>query len=382
MKRRIKIRISSLLIGSIIIVTIWSSHASKNKQGSGGMKTEAPVKMNIINKRVIEGSLVPHKEVEIKTQLAGILDKLYVAVGDQVTPGTVIARIKALPKSDEVVRAQKTLHLAQLDLEEAAAKYQRSKQLFEKKMLSPEKYEDQVRAWKKARKQATHAQNELDFVLKGHIAGTKGASNLITSTIDGIIAELPCKEGSVVRELSTYNEGSTIATIADMRTILFEGKVGEMEVAYLRKGMEFEVSLNAIKGKKFTTTLAKVAPKATKTEKEESIKFAIEGTVKIDPTDQASIRAGYTAMADIVLEQATDVLAIKEKCLHQETSSEPSPSTQEGVQKKEPGVFVWVYENGQKVKKSIQLGVSDGIYVEVKEGLTENDQVIVEDDSH
>ena len=381
MRRSTKILLGSLLLGGIMGLAVWFLNASKKKRLAAAIKTEAPVKMDIINKRVISGSLVPHKEVELKTQIAGILDQLYVAVGDTVTQGTVIARIKALPKSSDVVSAKKTLQIAQITLEEAAAKYQRSKQLFAQKMLAPEQYGIDLKAWKIAHEEAAYAQKHLDFVLKGHIAGAQGASNMITSTLGGIVSELPCKEGSVVMEHSTPNEGSTIATVADMSTMLFQGKVGEMEVAYLHKGMAFEVSLTAIQGKKFPTILTKVAPKAIKAEQNESIKFAIEGIVQLEQEDKPTIRAGYTALADIVLEQALDVLAIKEKCLHKAETSTQAPKTQAAAQA-ENGCFVWVYENNQQVKKPVRLGVSNGIYVEVKEGLTANDQVIVKDDSH
>ena len=381
MKRSTKILIGSLLVVSIIGITMWARHASQSKQSSGGMKTEAPVKMDIIKKRVIAGSLVPHKEVALKTKIGGTLDKLYVAVGDEVTQGTVIARIKAAPTSSDVISAKKDLQLAQIVLEAATAKYQRNKQLFEKKMLSPAQYETHVKAWKIAREEAAYAQKKLDFVRKGHIEGVKGASNIITATMSGTVAELPCKEGSIVMEQTTHHEGSTLATIADMRVMLFQGSVGEMDVAHLSKGLEFDISLNAIKGKKFSTTLTKVAPKAIKAEQNESIKFAIEGIVKLTQEDKPIIRAGYTAMADIVLEQAINVLAIKERCLPKNEAPSQSPKTQEDAQEANTS-FVWVYENNQKVKKPVKLGISNGIYVEVKEGLTESDQVIVEDDSH
>jgi HlyD family secretion protein len=171
-------------------------------------------------------------------------------------------------------------------------------------------------------------------------------------------------------ENSNFKEGNTIATISDMSTFLFQGKVGEMEVVYLHPGMQFEVSLTAIKGKKFPATLTKIAPKALESEGDRSIKFAIEGTVQINIEDKESIRAGYTATADIALDKAINVLAIKERCVH--TEEIPRESTP----------FVWVYENNKNLKKHVELGVSDGIYVEVKKGLTANDQVITEDDSH
>ncbi len=237
-------------------------------------------------------------------------------------------------------------------------------------MLSLEQYEQDVQAWEIAQEEATYAKNNLDFVLKGYIGGVQGASNIIKSTIGGIVSELPYKEGSVVTEHSNFKEGSTIATISDMSAIFFQGKVGEMEVAYLHPGMQCEVSLVAMKGKKLLATLTKVAPKALESADGTSIKFAIEGKVQINMEDKESIKAGYTATADIVLDKAINVLAIKEQYVH----------TEEAPGENVP--FVWVYENNKKVKKHVELGVSDGIYVEIKKGLTANDQVMTEDDSH
>ena len=371
MHRNTKILISAFLLGSSIGGAAWLLNASEKKKLATTTKTEAPIRMSITDKRVISGNLAPCKEVALKTEIAGILNKLYVAIGDRVTQGTAIASIKVLPKSIEIATAKKEVHIAQVTQEAAEAKYQRSKQLFDNAMLSLEKYEQDTKAWKIACKEAAYAQKRLNFVLKGHISGAhQGASNTIKSTLKGIVSELPCKEGSVVMEHGNFKEGSTIATISDMSTFLFQGKVGEMEVGYLHPGMQFEVSLMAIQGKKFPATLTKIAPKALASEGDQSIKFAIEGTVQISIEDKGSMRAGYTATADIVLKEAIDVLAIKEKCVHTEEMPEGSTS------------FVWVYETNKKVKKRVVLGISDGIYVEAKEGLTANDQVMMEDDSH
>jgi HlyD family secretion protein len=326
--------------------------------------------MDITDKRVISGNLVPCKEVALKTEISGILDKLYVAIGDKVTQGTAIARIKVLPKSNEIENANKELRIAQITQAAAAAQYQRSKQLFDKKMLSLEKYEQDVKVWEIACEEAAYAQKRLNFVLEGHIAGTQGASNTVKSTLEGIVSELPCKEGSIVMAHGNFKTGSIIATISDMSTFLFQGRVGEMEVAYLRPGMQFEVSLMAVKGKKFPATLTKIAPKALASEGDKSIRFAIEGTVHINSKDKKSMRAGYTATADIVLDKAINVLAIKEQYVYTEGTSGASAP------------FVWVYENNKSVKKHVELGISDGVYVAITQGLTASDQVITADDSH
>jgi len=379
-RRRIFVGVLLLVGGTGLL--IWWMRTIDRQGKAEGTKTEAPLRRNVINKRVISGILVPCKEVALKSEIAGVIDKLYVAIGDKVTPGTAIARIKVLPKSSEIENARKEVHIAQLTQEAAEAKYQRSKQLFDNEMLSPETYEQDVKAWKTACEEAAYAQKRLDFVLKGHITGALGASNIIKTTISGIVSELPCKEGSVIMERSSHEGGTTVATISDMSTLLFQGEVGEMDVAQLHTGMQFEVSLMAIKGKKFPTTLTKVAPKALALEGDSSAKFAIEGTVELGKEDKDHIRAGYTALADIVLEKAIDVLAIQEKWIHtEEDKSTQEPATSEATYSANSD-FVWVYTNKKKVKRDVELGVSDGIYVEVKKGLTVNDQVITEDDSY
>lgn len=368
--QRNRILIFSLLIGGSIGLMMWRT-AKRQKSAPKGITTQVPTRIDIINKMVISGSLVPQKEAALKTNMSGVLDKFYVAVGDQVKPGAPIASLKRLPTPEQIERLKKALRSAQRSLKLGEANYQRDKQLFEKKMSSAVAYEQATQAWEEAKEELVAAQNALDLELEGRIAGAKETANIIKATIGGIVAELPCKEGSIVYPYSTHSEGQPIAVISDMSTILFQGQVGEIEVAHLRKGMQFEVSLTAIKDKRFTTTITKVAPKASGNKENRSVKFDIEGQLVIKPEDKGSIRVGYTAMADIVLEQAKDVLAIPEKCLQQDPEAE-----------KEASIFVWVHEDGQKIKKPVKLGVSDGIHVEVKEGLTENDQVIVADDTH
>lgn len=380
MMRRSKILIGTFLLGGGIGLLFWLLNGLESKTTL--MKTETPVRMDVVNKRVISGTLVPHKEVVLKTEIAGILDKLYVSIGDTVVPGTAIARIKVLPKSNTIEEATYRLHVAQIAQKETAAKYQRRKQLFQQNMLSQEEYEATVKDWELARAAVKHAQKALEFVLSGHITGTQDASNTVRSTIAGIVSELHCKEGSVVTERSSMQEGSNIATISDMRYMLFQGQVGEMDVGQLYTGMQFEVSLLAVKGKKLLTTLTKISPKAIREKDDRSIRFAIEGIIQIKTEDKAYVRAGYTAMADVVLDKAVNVLAVKEKCIHTEEEANQQVSSPSAREQGSNKYFVWVYEHNQQVKKPVELGVSDGLYVEIKQGLTTADQVIVGDDSY
>jgi HlyD family secretion protein len=381
MRRSTKILIGVFLLGSSAGVAMWLLQAGKRSGLAAAIKTAVPVRMDIIDKRVISGHIVPCKEVVLTTEVSGTLDKLFVSIGDRVSQGQAIARVKVRPKSSAIERAEKGLRIAQITQEEVAAKYRRSKQLFERKLLSPEQYEAAVKAWKIAFTEADYAQKALNFLLKGHMAGAHGSSNVIKSTIAGVVSELPYQEGSAVVERGDFKEGSPIATIADMSIILFQGKVGEMDVGHLYQGMQFEVSLMAMKEKKFPTILTKVAPKALKYRDEGSIKFAVEGTVQLDHRDKMNIRTGYTATADVILARVCDVLAIEEAWVHQENASMQASTKPEAAQGGGT-FFVWIHENNKKVKKYVELGISDGIYVEVKGGLTANDQVITVDDSY
>ncbi|MCU0318068.1 MAG: efflux RND transporter periplasmic adaptor subunit [Amoebophilaceae bacterium] len=381
MRRSTKILIGVFLLVSGTGIAAWLLQASKRSGLSAAIKTAVPVRTDIVDKRVISGNIMPCKEVVLTTEVSGTIDKLFVSIGDRVSKGQAIARVKVLPKSSDIERAKKELHIAQITQKEAKEKYRRSKQLFEKQLLSPEQYEAAVRAWEVAFAEADYAQKALDFVLEGYIRGAQGASNVIKSTITGVVSELPYQEGSAVVERANFKEGSPIATIADTSVILFQGKVGEMDVVHLYQGMQFEVSLMAMKGKKFPTTLTKISPKALGSRGEGSIKFAVEGTVQLDHQDRANIRAGYTATADIILAKVSNVLAVEEAWVHQENVSVQVPMTSE-VAQGDSTFFVWAHENNKKVKKYVELGTSDGIYVEVKKGLTANDKIITVDDSY
>ena len=381
MHRSTKILIGVFLLGGSAGVAMWLLQAGKRSGLTAAIRTEVPVRMDIIDKRVISGNIVPCKEVVLTTEVSGTIDKLFVSIGDQVTKGQAIARVKVRPKSSDIERAKKGLRIAKITQKEAEGKFRRSKQLFEKQLFTPEQYEAAVKAWQIALEEADYAQKVLDFVIEGHVAGSQRASNVIKSTIAGVVSELPYQEGSVVVEHGNFKEGSPIATIADMSAVLFQGQVGEMDVAHLYQGMQFEVSLMAMKEKKFLTILTKVAPKALKYRDEGSIKFAVEGTIQLDHRDRMNIRAGYTATAEVILAKVCDVLAVEEAWVHQENASMQVSTTPEAAQGRGT-FFVWTHKNNKKAKKYVELGISDGIYVEVKGGLTANDKVITADDSH
>lgn len=377
MNYKSRVLVSTLLLGSSLTAVAWW-YMREHTAAATAMQVEAPQKRTVTNKRVIAGNLVPQKEATLKAQLPGILDKVYVDIGERVKKGAPIARIKAMPKIGDVENAKKALHIAQIIEKQAHTVHKRNRVLLKKKMLSREKYEYARKTWEVAREEAAYAKRQLELTRKGYIKkGAKDNANIIRSTISGVVSALPHKEGTSITEQSAFSEGSTIAVISDMDTMLFQGEVGEMDVIYLTKGMQFEVSLNAVKDQTFCTTLTRIAPKSmvpTQSKEQGSVKFAIEGTIQLTPKDKDIIRAGYTAMADIVLGRAIDVITIKEQWVQSEECEDATNHKQTML------YYVWVYENDKKVKRYVKLGISDGIYVEVKEGLAVTDKVITADD--
>ena len=326
-------------------------------------QTIKPTRRTIVRKKVFTGSLIPHKEVKLATHVAGMVEKLFVRVGDYVQQGAPIARIKIQPNPKEVAAAESKLRLATIDCGQARAKYLRNKQLFSKKMLAKEAYEAALASWEQTKEKFVAAQKELEITQRGYATGKGAGANIIKATTKGTILDLPVKEGSMVQAVSKQGAGTTVAFIGDMDCFLFSAKVSELDVVHLAKGMTFTASLNAFNKEKLQVTLTKIAPKASEEEfKKGEIKFEIEGIIQKPKKSKITLRAGYLALAEVILEQVKNVLAIPESTIYTEGTN----------------YFVKCLRAGKVVTKNVTLGLSDGLHVEVKEGLTEADHVIVE----
>ena len=326
-------------------------------------QTTQPTRRTIVKKKVFSGSLMPHKEIKLEAHVTGVVDKLFVRAGDYVQSGAAVARIKIQPNQKEVAAAESKLRLASIDLNQARAKYLRSKQLFSKKMLAKADYEAAVATWEQTKEKLAAAQKELEISKLGYTT-TKGAgANIVKATTKGTILEVPLSEGSMVQAVSDKAAGTTVALIGDMDRFLFSAKVSELDVVHLTKGMTFTASLNAFNEEKLQVTLTKISPKASEEEfKKGEIKFEIEGMIQKPKKSKVTLRAGYVALAEVILEQANNVLAVPESMIQMEGTT----------------YFVKCLNEGKVVEKNVVLGLSDGLYVEVKEGLTEADRLIVE----
>ncbi|SEB54713.1 HlyD family secretion protein [Tenacibaculum sp. MAR_2009_124] len=357
MSKRAKI-ILGIIAVFFVAVLIWLG--KKNQKNIITYETETPFKATIERKAVATGKVIPLEEVDIKPQISGIIDKVYLEEGAIVKAGDLIATVRVVPNIQSLNSANGIVKNTKLTYDNAKIQYERNKKLFDKGVISRQDYENSLLNFNNSKQSLYNAKSDLDIIKRGTTAGLgKTANTNIRATASGMIVEIPVKKGYQVIESNNFNEGTTIATIADMTRMIFEGKVDESEVGKLVKGSDIEVALGAIDGKKFPAKLNFIAPKGT--EESGAVQFKIKADVSLD--DEYFVRAGYSANANIVLEKKDSVLSIKESLLRFDKESE------------EPYVEVQLNDEGKFEKKTVKLGVSDGVNVEILEGVTANDQI-------
>jgi HlyD family secretion protein len=314
-------------------------------------ETVKPIKNNIIKKTVATGSITPRKEVAIKSQVSGILEALFIEAGKPVQQGQMIARIKIIPNMAALNEAENRVTQAKLNLEQTTLEFDRSKKLLDKEVISAADFQPIESRYKINKQEVVAAENNLQIVKEGVIKNAGGAGNtIIRSTISGMVLDVPLKEGNSVIESNTFNEGSTIATVADMSSMIFEGKVDESEVGKIHTGMDLMITVGAIEDEQFKAKLEYISPKGQS--ENGAIQFVIKAS--LDGMRKSFLRAGYSANADIILDRRDSVWSIPESVLQ--------------FDKEE--VFVEVKnKKGGFDKKKIKTGLSDGIHIEIKEGL-------------
>lgn len=309
---------------------------------------------------VATGKVSPRDEVLIKPQISGIVTEVLKEAGDFVKAGEVIAKIQVVPESSQLSAGESQLSVAKINLAQAKNEYERQKQLFAKGVIAREEMEQSETTYKKAVEDTENAKNNLDIIKTGVSKVTAKFSNTqVRSTIDGMILDVPIKVGNSVIQANTFNDGTTIATVANMNDMIFIGKVDETEVGRIRVGMPIKLSIGAVDGKKFDAQLEYVAPKGV--EENGAILFEIKAAAQIK--DTVDIRAGYSANAQIIFAKANKVLTIPESCVSFSNDS----------------AFVYTLKEEQPKqvfdKKYVTLGLSNGINIEVKSGLKKGDKI-------
>lgn len=349
----------------------------------------SPKMDSIIKKTVATGSIVPLKEVAVKPAVSGIIDKLFFEAGQAVKVGDIIAKIKVIPNMTNLTNVQNNLEQAKLTLDMRQREMKRQKQLFDDGVIAEREYMSAKDDYDLAKNQVSAASESLIIVREGTSSRSSSTLTLIKATTSGIILDIPVKEGANVIESNTFNEGTTIATIADLSNMIFEGKVDEAEVGKLKKGMDLVLTIGAIDNEKFDAKLDFIAPKGIV--EEGAIKFPIKADVELK--ENQFIRAGYSANADIVLERKDNVLVIEEAWLQSidknkekedsknaddnKNNKQDSTKTEKSDSNQKSDALYVEIQTGDNVfeKRYLTLGLSDGINVEVLKGLKLGDKI-------
>jgi len=355
MKKIIKLTVF-VALGVLFIYTIYYLY-NKNQQKPVVFKTTQAFETDIIKKTLATGSIVPRREINIKPQVSGIIEKIFVIAGKHVSKGDMIARIKIIPNMINLANAESRIIRAKLALDNAKIDFDRFQKMFDQKMISLSEYQPYSLAFKNAKEELEAAENNMALIKEGvSKLGGKVTNTIVRSTINGMILDIPVKEGGSVIESNNFNEGTTIATIADMGEMIFDGKVDESEVGKIKPGMALILTIGALDTVKFSANLEYIAPKGVK--ENGAIQFQIKATVNLQKG--VFLRAGYSSTADIVLAKKEKVLALSEGVLQFENNK----------------TFVEVETTPQVFEKRfLQTGLSDGINIEILSGVTQSDKI-------
>ncbi|RZJ35812.1 MAG: efflux RND transporter periplasmic adaptor subunit [Flavobacterium sp.] len=359
MKKGVTITIL-LFIAIVFVGSLYYLYA-KNQEAPVTYETEMPEIRTITKTTIATGNIVPDEEVLIKPNISGIIEEIYIEAGGFVKAGDMIAKIRVVPNVSNLNATQNEVRTAKINLDNQQKVYNRQKTLFDKGVISANDFDAAEVAYKQAKQNYDATRQSYEIVKTGTTAGLGSAANtLIRSTVTGMVLDVPVKVGNQVIESNNFNEGTTIASLADVGKMIFVGKVDESEVGKIKEKLPIEITVGAIENKKFDAVLEYIAPKG-KTENG-AIQFEIKGALK--NRDTTFIRAGLSANASIILEKADNVLSVKEALVQFDDKTQKP--------------FVEVETAPQKFeKRNVTLGVSDGIYVEIKDGVKKGEKIKV-----
>lgn len=320
-----------------------------------------PKRMDIRKTTVVTGKIEPRNEVNVKPQISGIITEILKEAGQKVEAGEVIAKVKVIPDMSSLSAAQARVRLAGINERQARTDFEREKALFDKGLVSADEYDKIAQALRQAREESAAAQDNLEVVRDGvSKTNASASSTLIRSTVTGLILDIPVKVGNSVILANTFNDGTTIATVANMNDLIFRGNIDETEVGRLTTGMTMKITIGALQDLKFDARLEYISPKAT--DQNGANQFEIKAAVNL-PTSSEQIRSGYSANAEIVLAEARGVLSVPESAI--EFSGNDT--------------FVYVVKGSGKEKtyerRKVTTGLSDGINIEIRSGLKKGETV-------
>jgi len=358
MKKSIKYIVIVLVILSLLYVLKYFNDA--NSASINDYKTLQPFYTSIEKEVVATGKLNPEDEIELKPQVSGRIDKIFVEEGDIVMRGDLIANIRVVPNEQALESAKNRINTAKLSYEDFKIKFDRNEILYEKGVISKQDFETSKLSMDQSKESLRQAENDFKIIKQGTLTGGSTANTNVLSQISGTILEIPVREGSTITETNTFSAGTTIATVADMTKMIFEGQVDETEVSKLSEGSEIKVILGALEKEEFEAKLTFVAPKGV--EQGGAVQFKIKADVTIP--QNINVRAGYSANAIMSIGKKENILCINESLLQFNRVTE------------KPFVEI-LTSDGKYKKQDVEIGISDGINVEILKGVKEGDKIKV-----
>ena len=356
MKKYLKVVVAALI--AIVFVGTFVFLYQKSKPEKVVYQEFTPTVMDIRRTTVITGCIEPRNEVSVKPQISGIITDLYKQAGDKVEEGEVIAKVKVIPDMGALSSAQSRVRLAEINLRQAEVSFGREETLYRQHLVSDEEYDKARQQLQQSQEERAAAVEALQVVRDGVSASNaKASSTLIRSTISGVILDVPVKVGNSVIQSNTFNDGTTIASVADMNDLIFRGNIDETEVGQLSLGMNMKIVIGALQDLKFDASLEYISPKAV--ENNGANQFEIKAAVMVPRGN--NIRSGYSANAEIVLQSARKVLTVPESAIEFSGSD----------------TYVYVVKGSGDSKsyerRQVTTGLSDGVNIEIKKGITLND---------
>ncbi|WP_339623236.1 HlyD family efflux transporter periplasmic adaptor subunit [uncultured Winogradskyella sp.] len=371
-------RTTTVIILLVIVATFTTALIylwQKNQEDPITYTTEQASTQTIVLKTMATGSIVPKEEILIKPNISGVIEEVFIEAGEYVQSGDLIAKIRVIPNVSSLTSAKNNiasnrnaLETAEINFKTQKSIYDRQKDLFDKGVIAANEFDQVNNTFLQAKQRVeqtridvVQSRQNYDIIKTGTTSGLGNiAQTQVRATVSGMVLDVPIKEGNQVIEANNFNEGTSIASLADIKKMIFEGKIDESEVGKIKEGLPLEITVGAIENIKFDAVLDYIAPKGVA--ENGAIQFAIKGSLK--NIDSTFIRAGLSANASIILDRVENVLAIKEALVQYDS------------QTKKP--FVEVAIGDQKFeRRDVELGLSNGIFVEVKKGVSKIDEIKV-----
>ena len=349
-------RILTILLAAAVFFGTFAYLFQRSRPQEIRYEELTPEMGTISKSTVVTGKIQPRDEVNVKAQISGIVAELYKEAGQTVEKNEVIAKLKVIPEMSQLSSAQSRVRLSEMNLQQAQVNYDRQKKLFDQQLVSAEAFEQVAQALKQAQEEHAASVESLEIIRDGVSSSNKsGSSTLVRSSVAGLILDIPVKVGNTVINSNTFNDGTTIATVADMEDLIFDGNIDETEVGRVHIGLPVRITVGALQDVAFDAALEYISPKAT--ESGGTNLFEIKASVKVP--DGITIRSGYSANAEIELQRVENVMILPESAIQFEGES----------------TFVYVLGANGYERRDVKTGISDGVNIEIKEGLSLGEKV-------